>query len=107
MRAVGDLGQRLGAGAEIVVSIGEVFILADQGDGKLALALAGALQNTGSEHRRFMARIGADQKNRVGLIDAGDGGIEEVGGATESRIELGAVLAAIDVRRAELLSETL
>ncbi len=107
MGAVGDLGERLGAGAEIVVSIGEVFILADQADGKLALALAGALQNTGIEHRRFMARIGADQKNRVGLIDAGDGGIEEVGGAAEGRIELGAVLAAIDVGRAERIGEKL
>ena len=38
MRAVGDLGERLGAGAEIIVSIGQIGILADQPNGHFALS---------------------------------------------------------------------
>ena len=39
MRAVGDLGERLGAGAEIVIGISEIVLGADQADGNLRLGL--------------------------------------------------------------------
>ncbi len=83
------------------------FLLADQPDGQLPLGLTPALEDAGVEHRRLVARIGADQEDGVGLVDACDGGIEQIGGAAERRIELRAVLAAIDVGRAELLGEKL
>ena len=107
MRAVGDLGQSLGAGAEIVVSISEIGLDTDQADGQTALALADTLEDAGIQHRRLVARIGADQQDRVGLLDAFDRRVEQIGRAAERRIELGAVLAAIDIGRAELLSEKL
>ena len=73
----------------------------------MALRLPPALQDAGIEHRRFEARIGADEQNRVGLVDALDRGVEQIGGAAERGIELGAVLPAIDIGRAELLGESL
>ena len=56
---------------------------------------------------RLMARIGADEKNRIGLVDASDGGVEQIGRAAERGIEFRAILAAIDIGRAELLGEQL
>ena len=103
----GDLGQRLGAGAEIVIGIGEIHLRADQPDRDLGLSMPRALEDAGIEHRRLVARIGADQQDGVGMVDAGDGGIEQIGGAAERGIEFGAVLAAIDIGRAELVGEQL
>ena len=94
-----DLGQRLGAGAEILVRIGQVGPLADQPDREIAHAPA--LADAGVEHRRFPARIGADDEQRVGLLDAGDGGVEQIARPAPARIERRAVLPAIDVRDAE------
>ena len=107
MRAVGELGQSFGAGAEIVVSISEIGLDTDQADGQTALALADPLEDAGIQHRRLVARIGADQQDGVGLLDAFDRRIEQIRRAAERRIELGAVLAAIDIGRAELLCEKL
>ena len=47
------------------------------------------------------------EQNGVGVLDAFDGGVEQIGGAAERRVELGAVLPAIDIGRAELLGEEL
>ena len=107
MGAVGDLGQGLGPRAEIVVSVSEIHILADQPDRDASLGLARALEDAGVEHRRLVARIGADEQEGVGLVDAGDGRIEQIARAAERGIELGAVLAAIDIGRAELGGEQL
>ena len=54
MRAVGELGERLGTRAEIVVGIGEIALLADQPDRQAALALTSALQDAGIEHRSLV-----------------------------------------------------
>ena len=97
--AVGQIAQRLGAGAEMLVVVGQVGRVADHADRQIAGAPA--LADAGVEHRRFEARIGADDQDRVGLLDAGDGRVEEVAGAAERRVERRAVLAAVDVRRAE------
>ena len=93
------LGQRLRAGAEVLVGIGEVGRLADEADPDVALAPA--LADAGIEHRRFVARVGADDEDRVGLLDAGDGRVEDVGGAAERRHELAALAAAIEILHAE------
>ena len=69
--AVGQLAQRLRAGAHVLIGVGELRRLADDAD--LEAALAPALQDARVEHRRLEARIGADEQDRVGLVDAGDG----------------------------------
>ncbi len=74
--AGGELGERIGTGAEMLVGIGEVDPLADQPD--LEVALAPPPADAGVEHRRFAARIGADDENGVGAIDAGDARVEQV-----------------------------
>ena len=107
MRAAGELGEGLRAGAEMLIRIGEVGLRPDQADGKMPLRLPPALQDAGIEHRRFEARIGADEQNCVGMVDALDRRVEQIGGAAERGIELGAVLPAIDIGRAELLGEKL
>src|SRR3546814_11869089 len=64
------------------------------------VALQEALAQPGVHQRGFPARIGADEQRRVGLLDAGDGGVEEIAGAA-GRVDQGAVLAAVEVGRAE------
>src|SRR3546814_8447228 len=73
----------------------------------MPLRLPPALQDAGIEHRRLEARVGADEQNCVGMVDALDRRVEQIGGATERGIEPGAVLPAIDVGRSELLGEKL
>ena len=87
-----EIGQRLRARAEIVVGIGQIGLLADQRDRELAGAPA--LADARIEHRRFAARIGADDQQRVGLLDAGDGGVEQIARPAPRRIERRAVLPA-------------
>ena len=94
-----DVGQRLRPGAEIVVGIGEVGPLADQADREAAHAPA--LADAGVEHGRFPARIGADEQQRIGLLDAGDGGVEQIARPAPARIERGAVLPAVEIGDAE------
>ena len=107
MRAVGDLGQRLRACAKIVVRICEIGILADQPDRQLAAALVHALENAGIQHRRLVARVGADEQDRVSLVDAGDGRVEQIARAPVRWIECGTVLAAVNIGRAELVGQQL
>ena len=93
-----ELAERLRPGAEIVVGIGQVDAARRSAPiGKLPGAPA--LADARVEHRRFLARIGADDQQRVGLLDAGDGRVEQVARAAERRIERRAVLPAVDVRR--------
>src|SRR6185437_8106109 len=61
----------------------------------------------GVEHRRLSARICTDDEESVGLLDAGDGGVEQIRRAAPGRIEYGAVLSCIDVRRAEAAHQVL
>ena len=70
-------------------------------------ALAPALTDARIENGRLEARIGADQQNDVRLIDALDGGIEHVARAPELRVQLAAVLTAIEVLRAQPLEQVL
>ena len=92
-------------GAEIVDRIGQVDLLADQADPHAALAPAAP--NARVEHRRLAARIRADEQDDVGVVDAGDGRVEDVARPAALRVELGAVLAAIEMRRAEGLHQRL
>ena len=105
MGAVGDFGERVRAGAEMVVAVGEIDLGADQADGKLVLHLPPALADARVENGRLDPGIGTDQQHRACILDAADGGIKDVAGAAKGRIELGAVLPAIDVRRSEPFRE--
>src|SRR5262249_14764543 len=64
-------------------------------------AQAPALADARVENGGFLARVRTDDEQSIGLLDAGDAGVEQVGGAAEGRIERGAVLAAIDMGAAE------
>jgi hypothetical protein len=79
--AVGQFLQRFRAGAELFVRIAQVAHLADDAD--LDVIGAPCLADTGIEHRRFEARIGADDQDGVGFLDTLDGRIEDVGGAAQ------------------------
>ena len=94
--AAGELGEALRAGAELDHRVGQVRDRADPADREAALAPA--LAQPGVDQRGLEARVGADQQADVGLLDAGDGGVEEVAAARLGR-ELRAVLAAVEVGR--------
>ena len=58
---------------------------------------APALPDARIQDRRFDPRVGADDQKGVGLFDAFNGGIEQIAGAPELRIELVACLPAIEI----------
>ena len=90
--------QRLAAVAEPFDREGQIGRRADRRDPEAAAQIA--LSQPRIDERRFPARIGADEQTGVGLLDAGDRRVEQIAGAAP-RIEPGAVLAAIETRRAE------
>src|SRR6185437_12280074 len=73
---------------------------------RLEAALEPALAQPRIDDRRLEARVAADEEAGIGFFDAGDGGVEEVAGAAR-RIERGAVLAAIEMGRAQLRHQIL
>src|ERR1700731_2182698 len=85
MLADREFAQRIRARAEIVVTVGEIGLGADQAD--LELAAAPALADARVENGSLLARIRAHDQKRISLLDAGNGRIENVGGATVLRIE--------------------
>src|SRR5262249_15984246 len=97
--AIGDVSQSLRPRAQVLVRVGKVRPLADQANGQSALTPT--LADADVEHRGLEPRIGADQEDGVCPLYPGDGRIEEVAGAAKWRVELGAVLAAVDVSRAQ------
>ncbi len=67
-RTGGKLAERIGAGAEIVIGVAQFAALADHGDREVAGTVA--LADAGVENGRFIARVGADDQQRVGAFDA-------------------------------------
>src|SRR4029077_14976560 len=102
-----EFGEELRAGAERLIVVSEVGLRADEADCEATLRLTEALEDAGIEHRRLEARVGTDQENGVGPLDAFDGRVEQIGSAAERRIELCPVLPAIDIGRAKLPGENL
>ncbi len=100
-----DLGQRLGASAEIFVRIGEIHPLADQGDRRRRHAPA--LADAHVDERRLEARVRTHDQDRVRILDACDGRVEQIGPAAMGRRHQAAVLAGIDIRHAEALHQAL
>ena len=95
--AVGDRLQRVDAGAELLDRIGQIDRRTDIGD--LQRAGQPCLADARIQHRRFPARIAADQQDRIRRFDTGDGRVEQIGLARTA--ELRAVLAAIQIGDAE------
>ncbi len=85
MLAGGEIAQRVGARAEIIVGVGQVGLGADDAD--LELTGAPTLANARIENGGFLARVRAHDQQRVGLFDAGNGRVEDIGGAPRLRIE--------------------
>ena len=90
MLAGGEIAERIGARAEIVVRISEVGLGAVHAN--LERTGPPALADARVQYGGFLARVRADDQQRVGLVDAGDGRIEDVGGSAGLRIEGGARL---------------
>src|ERR1043166_8323099 len=103
MTAGRKLGQRLGAGAELIIRIREIDALADDADREAAHAPA--LADARVEPRRLATRVGPDDQQRVGVLDPGNRRVEQIGRAAPSRIERAAVLARVDVLHAEPLHQ--
>ena len=93
------LFQRLRPGAEIVVRISEVGPLADEADGESRHSPA--LADAGVDDGRFAARIGADEQQRIGLLDPGNAGVEEIRRPPPFRVERGTVLPAVEIDDAQ------
>src|SRR5262245_40546301 len=52
-----------------------------------------------------MAWIGADEEERVGAVDSFNGRVEDIGRAAECRVELSAILTAVDIGRPKRLGK--
>src|SRR3974390_2826405 len=83
--AAAEIGEALGPGADIAVGISQIGLLSDQPDREIAGAPA--LADARVEDRRLAARIGADDQQRIGLVDTGDGRIEQVARSAPRGIE--------------------
>ena len=68
--AVCDLFKGIRPGTQIFVGVGKIDLGADEGD--FYVCSAPTLADASIENRRFKFRIGADDQNRVGLLDAFD-----------------------------------
>ncbi len=60
-----------------------------------------ALADAGVEDRGLEARVGADEHDGIGFLDAGNAGVEEIAGAAALLAQRRAILAAIDVLDAQ------
>ena len=69
-----EIAQRSRTGAQVLVVVGEIRRFADDADVRAAQP---SLADARVQHRRFEARVRADQQDRVGFVDAGDGRVEE------------------------------
>jgi hypothetical protein len=98
VRARGEFEERGRTGAELEHAVGQVGGRPDARHGEAALAHA--LADAHVDQRPLDARVGPDQQAEIGLLDAGDRGIEQVA-AARGGIEPGAVLTAVQMRRAE------
>jgi hypothetical protein len=91
--------------AEMVIRIGEVGPLADHPDRHAARPEGAA--DAGIEHRRLAPRIGADDEDGVGPVDAGNAGVEQIAGPAAAAAERRMRLAAIDMGHLEALHHEL
>ena len=94
-----NIGEGFWAGAEIVVGISQIRFRPDDADREVAGAPA--LADARIEDGRFLARVRADDEQRAGRLDAGDGRVEQVARPAPFRIERRSVLPAIEIGHAQ------
>src|SRR5580692_4175177 len=70
-------------------------------------ALEPALAYARVEHRRLVARVRANDKKGIGLVDAGNCRVKKIGCAAKFRMQFRTILTAVDVGRAELAEQRL
>ena len=99
MTAGGNFGQGLRSSAKVFIRIGQVAALANQANGKAPHAPS--LADAGIQDGTLAAGIAANEKKRIGLIDTGNTGIEQVGCPSRSGVQRAAILAAIEIDHAE------
>src|SRR5438552_13203400 len=85
MLARGEIGKGIRAGADMFVAVGHIGLGADQAD--FELAGEPALADARVEDSRLTPRVRADDQKRVGLINAGNGRVEDIGGAAGLEVE--------------------
>src|SRR6516162_7530466 len=102
---VSECGKGFWPGAEVIIFVSEVALLADEP--RQHASAEPALADARVEHCSFVARIRADDEDCVRPVNANDRRIEEVGPSAEFRMELRTVLATINVGRAELSEQHL
>src|SRR5690606_2732218 len=83
-----DHGERVRAGAEIFMRIGEIRALADHADARPAHPPP--LADAAVEDGGLAAWIAADKENDVGFLDPGNGRVEDVARTAVRRVERGA-----------------
>lgn len=93
--AVDQILQRVGTAAEVIIAVAQFARLADHADRELAAAPA--LADAGVEDGGLEARIGADDQQRIGLVDARYGRVEQVACTAERRIECRPILATVEI----------
>ena len=99
------LRERLGTCATIMIIVSEIGLFADEAEQKIAFEPT--LADARVENGRFLARVRADDHQRIGLLDARDRRIEDVARAAEFGMKFRSVLPAIDRGDAEALHQQL
>ena len=82
------------SGPQVFRAIGQIRLGTDDAD--LQAALQPALADAGIDHGRFPARVRPDDQDGVGLLDAGDGGVEEIAPRPDAGADLPPILAAVE-----------
>jgi len=103
-----EVSQRLRICADVVVFVGGLDWLADEAN--LKTGVEPALADARVEDGRFVSGVGANKEDDVGLLDARDGGVEEVVGADVNAVDSRLVaprLVESKVVRAETIDKIL
>src|SRR5262249_15552641 len=94
--------ERPRATPQLLVRSGQTGALADK---PYRATLAPALAEARVEHRRFEPGVGGDEQNPIGLLNPPNAAVKKVARPPTARIELGTVLAAVEVRCASAREE--
>ena len=98
-----QLSERFRPCADEFGVVSQIYRRANGGNREVAHQVT--LTDTRIQHRRLEARIGADEKQRIGLFNAGNGGVENIIAARAG--EFRTVLTAINMRAFEAIHQAL
>ena len=80
--------------------IGQIFILSDNADWEITCNPT--LSDTSIQNRRFMARVTADNQQRICIVNVGNTCIEQIICTHTIRRQLRTILTAIEIRTTKL-----